>query len=154
MKKIFVFTLLSCLLFSCSYEKKLGRAKKKLANLISEYPALVQHDTLWHNDTTIVSGIAHDTLFKTTITKDTMIIKDHQLTIKYYNDGKTTYLQGKCDTVFVVKKVPEYINNVNPAKEIERSRQWYDWMAYIISILALIFIILDVYTTFRKKPNS
>lgn len=41
-----------CLLASCSYEKRLTRAKKKLGNLVAEFPALVTTDTVF-KDTTI-----------------------------------------------------------------------------------------------------
>lgn len=122
-------------LFACSPEKRLSR-------LIASHPELVQHDTIIRIDTTIVTGVQHDTIFTTQITKDTITIVDKQLTIRYYNDGKTTYLKGVCDTVKIIEKEPVYINSVNPVKEVHIIK-WWDWLAYAISILAILFIILD-----------
>lgn len=128
--------LLICLsLCSCSPEKRLAR-------LIRHNPQLVKTDTIFRKDTMIINGVAHDTIFKTRITKDTIIIKDKQLTIKYYNDGTTTYLKGVCDTVRIIKEVPVIVNSVKP---VESKR---DWLPIILfGILALLMIVSMV----RKK---
>lgn len=64
------------------------------------------------------------------------------MTYKYYNDGKTTYLKGKCDTVWAIKEIPVQVHSVNPFKEVHVIK-WWDWMTYCISILAILFIVFD-----------
>lgn len=135
--------LLTTLLISCSPERRLAR-------LIKKHPELVAHDTIYKSDTTIVNGVQHDTIFRTQITKDTVIIRDKQLTIKYYNDGKTTYLKGVCDTIRIIKEVPIMVNSVNPIRYITEPTKWWQWVLYVIAVLALLFVALDVWSTFRK----
>lgn len=145
--KIFIFSLF---LTSCSPEAKLKRAQKQLYNLLKEHHELSRHDTIYKTISVLTPVAKHDTIFKTQITKDTIIIKDKQLTIKYYNDGKTTYLKGVCDTIRITKEVPTYITTISPAKEIHVVK-WYDYFAYVISILALIFLGLDLWATIKGK---
>lgn len=148
MKAIIPILLIS-ILASCSYEKRLTRAKKKLGNLVAEFPALVQHDTIMVSDTTIVPGVVHDTIFRTQITKDTITIIDKQLTIKYYNDGTTTYLKGVCDTVWAIKEIPVQVHSINPVKEVYLVN-WYDYVCRGLSLLAILFIIFDQLAARRK----
>lgn len=143
MRKLLLILLISFFLFSCS-------PTKRLARLVKNHPELVSHDTIFKSDTTILNGVQHDTIFRTQITKDTIIIKDKQLTIKYYNDGKNTYIKGECDTVFVIKKIPVVVNSVNPV-DIIKTGTWYDkWLIRPFAIIALLFILLDQIAA-RKK---
>lgn len=136
MKRLLI-VLLSLSLFCCTPQKRLNR-------LVKNHPELVQHDTIFKMDTTVVNGVMHDTIFKTQITKDTVTIIDKQLTIKYFNDGKTTYIKGVCDTVWAVKEVPVMVNNTNA---IISNETWYEkLMKYLnLIILALLLLLL-----FRK----
>lgn len=129
---VVILIALSAFIVSCSPEKKLAR-------LIRKHPELVKSDTVFKRDTTVVNGVQHDTVFHSTITRDTVIIRDKQLTIKYYNDGKTTYLKGVCDTVRVIKEVPVLVNSVNPV-DVSREGSWYD--RWVFRPLAFILIIL------------
>ena len=147
--KALIPILLISILFSCSPEKRLSRAKKKLANLVLEYPELVSRDTIFKNDTTVINEVWRDTLFANKITRDTLIIREKHLEIKYYNDGKNVYLRGKCDTIRVIKEVPFIVNTVSPIKEVHVIK-WWDYAAYVISILALIFIAFDIWASKRK----
>ena len=65
-------------------------------------------DTLTLHDTITTERTIKDTLFKHT--KDTVVLKQNNLTVKYFYNTKdsTIYLQGKCDTVVkvVIKKIP------------------------------------------------
>lgn len=138
MKTLIKLLIVPILGTSCSSEQRLAR-------LIKKHPELVSKDTIFKRDTTIVNGVEHDTVFKSGITRDTVIIKDHQLTIKYFNDGKTTYIKGKCDTVFVVKEIPIQINSVQP-KVLTRKEKIKIWMVDNIGntllVLGLIFLLL------------
>lgn len=139
--KSLILILISISLFSCSPEKRLAR-------LIDNHPELIKHDTIMRMDTTIIPGIAHDTIFKSTITRDTMVIKDHQLTIRYYNDGKTTYLKGVCDTVWAIKEVPVAVNSINPVDHSHSATKWDTFCYWWFAITALLS---GVYVLFRLK---
>lgn len=141
MKAIIPILLIS-ILFSCSPQKRLSR-------LVRLHPELVKSDTIMVHDTTIVLGVVHDTIFRTQITKDTITIIDKQLTIKYYNDGKTTYLKGKCDTVWSIKEIPVTVHSVSPVKEVYVVR-WWDWLSRAIALLAILFIVFDQFAARRK----
>lgn len=132
-----LITLVS--LFACSPSKRLSR-------LIALHPDLVKSDTVRVIDTTVVPGVVHDTIFKSTITKDTITIIDKQLTIKYYNDGKTTYIKGVCDTVFVVKEIPVTVHTVSPIKEVTV----YPFWAYPALWVAILYIALTLAYVLRR----
>lgn len=143
MTKLLSLLTLAVLIISCTPQKRLNR-------LIKHHPELIQNDTILKMDTTVVNGVQHDTVFTTTITRDTIVIKDKQLTIKYYNDGKTTYLKGVCDTVKIIKEVPVVVNKIEAT--IEEVAPWYD--KYIFRPLAsigLIFLLLLLFGLRIKK---
>jgi hypothetical protein len=98
---------------------------------------LIKRDTVYRNDTTIINGTIIDTVFKSGITKDTIIIKENNLTIKYFNDGKTTYIKGKVDTVTVIKKIPFIVNSVN-VKPMNRKERFVMWVADNIWLIILL----------------
>lgn len=72
-------------------------------------------DTLTLHDTITTERTIKDTLFKHT--KDTVVLKQNNLTVKYFYNTKdsTIYLQGKCDTVIkvITKKIPVSTTNYN-----------------------------------------
>lgn len=148
MIKLLFYAFCVTLFVACSPQKRLNR-------IIRNHPELIKSDTIYKQDTTVVNGVAHDTIFKTQITKDTVTIVDKQLTIKYYNDGKTTYLKGKCDTVWVVKEIPVVVNKV--VADISKPKRWYEkiwdnvvnWLA-ILGIIAVVFIVLDLIASKMK----
>lgn len=108
------------------------------------------HDTIYKQDTTIVNGVQHDTTFVNTYSTDTITIVDKQLKIKYVNDGKKVYLKGICDTIRIIKEVPLMVNSVNPIRYITEPTKWWQWVLYVIAVLALVFVALDVWSTFKK----
>lgn len=72
-------------------------------------------DTLTLHDTIKTERTIKDTLFKHT--KDTVVLKQNNLTVKYFYNTKdsTIYLQGKCDTIIkiITKKIPVSTTNYN-----------------------------------------
>lgn len=72
-------------------------------------------DTLTLHDTITTERTIKDTLFKHT--KDTVVLKEKNLTVKYFYNTKdsTIYLQGKCDTIIkvITKKIPVTTTNYN-----------------------------------------
>jgi hypothetical protein len=126
---------------SCDPQKRINRILKK-------HPELITKDTIIVRDTVTIDGTSTDTIFKTQVTKDTVILKEKQLTIKYYNDGKTTYLAGKCDTVKVpveIKVPVETIKNVT-----EYKTHWYDYLARGVFAGLLIVLLLIIILTHLK----
>ena len=133
--KNLILLLLIFSLYSCSPANRIRR-------ILKNHPELIQRDTIFRNDTTVVNGVSHDTIFKTGITSDTIIIRDKQLTIKYFNDGKTTYIKGKCDTITIIKKVPFIVNKLQIIEltKWQKVKIWLvDNIAWIILILMFIF---------------
>ena len=128
---ICLFFLMSVILLcGCSPQKRLQR-------LISKHPELINTDTVYRNDTTIINGTQIDTIFKSGITKDTLIIRENNLTIKYFNDGKTTYIKGKVDTITIVKKMPYVVNSVS-VKPFTRKERFVMWVADNIWLIILL----------------
>lgn len=154
-----------CLLFifsviffcGCSPERKLHRAEKKLQKLIANFPELIRKDTIYKVDTTIINGVQHDTIIKAGITTDTLVIKEKHLTYKYFNNGKTVYLKGVCDTVIVTKKIPYIVNSVS-VKPLNRKERFIMWVAANLALIILILMglfwvlkkIIKVYNPIEK----
>lgn len=142
MRILFLLTI-PLFLISCSPEKRLAR-------LVKSHPHLVSRDTIFRQDTTIIAEVWRDTVFTHTISKDTLVIREKHLEIKYYNDGKNVYLKGKCDTVFVVKEIPVVVNSVNPVTEVNKLT-WWQKALMLTGVLALIFIVLDLFVAWKKR---
>lgn len=128
---IFCFFLLS----GCSCEKKLLRIKKKC-------PELVQKDTVKIRDTIYTMVSEKDTIFHYN-SKDTVIIKEGKLTVKYFYNTKDSlvYISGKCDTIRIIK---EY--NVPYEKIVYKDNIWtflriYWWIPLLIIIFATFYIL-------------
>jgi hypothetical protein len=47
---------------SCSYSKKISKAKNTIDNIVKKYPELVQDSTIVINDTLYFQGYTHDTI--------------------------------------------------------------------------------------------
>lgn len=124
--------LIALCLTSCNREL---RSQKKLKKLIAKYPELVEKDTLLFIDTVVTSKVSKDTIFY--YSKDTVIIKEKNLTVKYFerSDG-SKYLKGECDrdTIYIREKIP-YDRIVN--KELTL---WEKYKEMILLLLALIIL--------------
>ena len=75
----------------------------------------------------------------------TLSLFPNNLTIKYFNDGKTTYIKGKVDTITVIKKVPLIVNSVSvkPLNRKDRCVMWVaDNLAWIVLIAMGLFWLL------------
>ncbi len=136
--KLILMFLIGQILSSCSPEKRLAR-------ILRNNPELIKTETIYKRDTTIVAGAKADTIFATTITRDTLVIKEKQLTIKYYNDGKTTYLKGVCDTIKIIKEIPVQVFTVQPPPVLtwwQRLKAGIWWLLVGVPIGALIVALL------------
>ena len=128
--------ILTLSIFACSPQKRLLR-------LVKNHPELVKSDTIYNTIHDTIIGVQHDTIIQSGITRDTITIIDKQLSVKYFNNGKTVYIKGECDTIFKQIKVAQYINTVSPIKEIEKPLKWWQIVLMVMGVLSVLFIILD-----------
>lgn len=127
--------LLVIVLSSCSPEKR-------LASLLKRHPELVRVDTIFRHDTILVNGSSTDTIFKTQVTKDTIIIRENNLTVKYYNDGKHTYIKGVCDTIRIIREIPIQVNQVEAKPIGWWERAWQGTKDFLIVLLLGAILVL------------
>ncbi len=94
----------------------------------------IYSDTVYVTKETIVPKVERDTVFNY-FQKDTVIIREGRLTMRYFynNTDSTVYLQGECDTIKVVQKVPVAVNTYKPSQSY-----WY-W--YIIGFLLVLILL-------------
>lgn len=144
---LLIFSLLGAFFFaSCSPERR-------LANLLKKHPQLVKTDTVFRHDTIIIPGSTVDTTFIHHITKDTIIIRENNTTVKYFNDGKTVYLQGKTDTTTIIKEVPVVIHSVE-AKPESRGEMFWRKAKDIFTLLLLGAIIVLIILQKNKNHSA
>lgn len=139
-----VFILFAVLIASCS-------PKQRLANLLKRHPELIKTDTVFRRDTIVTKSVNTDTIFRTQITKDTVIIRENNLTVKYYNDGKTTYLKGTCDTIRIFREIPVMVNQVEAKPLSWMERAWVKIKDFLI-VLLLGAILVLIYLQRKKLP--
>ena len=131
MAKIAIIALL--FLSSCSCEWYLNKAKDKCGFSFKS-------DTIYRKDSILIDRVAKDTVFKY-FSRDTVVVREGRLTMKYFYNShdSTVYLNGKCDTIKVVKEVPVVVNNT----EIKESyTAYFKWIAIILLCSALILYLV------------
>lgn len=122
------FILLCILLSGCGCNFHLKQIKKKCNNVVGT-------DTLYIHDTTFVDRVQIDTLFKY-YSRDTVVIREGRLTMKYFYNShdSTVYLNGKCDTINIVKQVPYVVTN----NEFTPQKNWMFWVFVCMIVLLII----------------
>lgn len=131
--KALTILLLTILAYSCTCERKLDKVLKKC-------PELLVNDTIKIRDTIVINGVQKDTIFNYLV-KDTVIIREGGLTMKYFYNthDSTIYLSGKCDTIYIpyTKDIP--VNQI--LNEDSKGFNW--WMVCAIGLaILLIFLIV------------
>jgi hypothetical protein len=131
--KALTIILLTILAYSCTCERKLDKVLKKC-------PELLVNDTIKIRDTIVINGVQKDTVFNYLV-KDTVIIREGGLTMKYFYNthDSTIYLSGKCDTIYIpyTKDIP--VNQI--LNEDSKGFNW--WMVCAIGLaILLIFLIV------------
>lgn len=183
--RFILIVLAVCLFASCSYEKRLARAQRKLGNLVAEFPALVQHDTVYSIDTlrieaksisgeieldkkyekldSLLALYSHDTMInKETITNtiknyiinkpillDTIAVDTIGIHFRLFERSGKLAWSINIDEQELIKKYATVVHSVNPLKEVYVTR-WWDYVARVIALLALLFIIFDQLAARRK----
>ena len=141
MLKYLYITILSVFLYSCACDYHMAKIRKKC-------PHVLEKDTVLVHDTIRISKVTKDTVFKFDyIQKDTVIIKEGRLTMKYFYNTKdsTVYLNGKCDTIKIIREIPV---------PIEKTIFKYDFLnsnKFILAISMLLAILILVAYLFKKK---
>lgn len=126
--RILLLTLCVTILSGCGCNFYIKKVKAKCG---------VSSTTEVIHDTITVNSVSTDTLFKFYhVQKDTTIIREGRLTMKYFYNTKdsTVFLSGKCDTIRVPYEKTIIKNNYH-----ESIGKWY-W--FLIILLGLIFVIL------------
>ena len=145
MKRLFYFYLFpfAFCLGSCS-------PQQRLAHLLKRHPELVKQDTVWHLDTFRIHEVYFDTVLKNQITRDTIIIKQDRLTIKYFNSRDSVFISGKCDSIVKLVNVPVNVNTVS----LVETTHWYDaalrWFFAFIILLG-IYRLISLYVSSKPK---
>lgn len=121
--------ILSLFMASCGCNYHMNKVKSKCG-------FTTKVDTLTLHDTITTERTIKDTLFKHT--KDTVVLKQNNLTVKYFYNTKdsTIYLQGKCDTIIkvITKKVPVSTTNYNT--NFWESNKWL----FLILLIGLLVV--------------
>ena len=126
---VLVFFITSC---SCNY---------KLKRLLKNCPELIKGDTLTIRDTIRINSVEKDTLFNY-YTKDTVIIREGRLTMKYFYNShdSTVYINGRCDTIFRIIETKVPTNQI-----IQENNKNYFWLFAALLLVIGVFI-------FWKRP--
>lgn len=114
-------------------------AVKRHYKIVEKFPFVHTMDTITLVDTVSVTfeKVEVDTIIKSEATVDTVTIEKERLKIKYFNDGKTVYLWGNCDTLTKFKTIERKV----PVGYYEKPLKWYQ---KDISIALLILAALGI----------
>jgi hypothetical protein len=118
------FLILSLIIISCSPQRRFDR-------LIKKNPWLLTKDTLFIKDTirdTIrinIPEVRVDTVVEYIDLFDTIYIEKEQLKVKVWMDRyNKVYIQGKCDTVYIIKPYEKIVERKIPIRYYEKT-PWY-----------------------------
>jgi len=134
--------LVTILLLGCA-SNKANRKAKRAERLLNEAIALgakVTADTIFKTIPVFIESVKYDSIF-TSRQNDTIYLEKERLKIKYVRlPGDSVYIEGKCDSVTVIKEVPFIVN-----KEIKTGLgfltvvQWSVLALIVGAVLARIF---------------
>lgn len=142
MRTLTIITLI--LLTSCSLtkeERRLNRATKKLDKLVQKFPELKKPDTLQIPVEMVTIRTQVDTV--TTITTDTVTIRENNLTIRYKVDTilNTVWVQGVCDTIIMRDTIRVTVDRIQPVKVVPSSKgKWLQWALIWLVVLVVLVI--------------
>jgi hypothetical protein len=128
---LLILTLL--ISFSCTCERKLDKVLKKC-------PELLLNDTIRIRDTIVINGVQKDTIFNYLV-KDTVIIREGGLTMKYFYNthDSTIYLSGKCDTIYI-----PYTKDIAVNQILNEDPGGFNWWLIACVVLAVLLVFLIV----------
>ena len=131
MKNSILIILTILLLASCSPQRRLHR-------LVTKHPELSRIDTIKIQDTVIVPGPKVDTVFHSSLLKDTITITKEKLKIRLIEINDTIYLDAEVepDTVILIKEIlVDRIIHTEPVK------WWIEyWWVWVILFGAVVLL--------------
>lgn len=146
--KYFIIILL--IIYSCSPQRRFDR-------LIKKHPWLLTKDTLYVKDTirdTIritVPEVHVDTVVDYIELFDTIYLEKEQLKVKVWMDReKKVYIQGKCDTVYIVKPYEKIVERKIPIRYYERTPWYKKVLNVVVGILLSLLVVYITYRILRK----
>lgn len=139
MLKYLFIVIISVLVTSCACDYHMGKIRKKC-------PSILEKDTVRVHDTIRISSVERDSSFYY-MQKDTVIIKEGRLTMKYFYNttDSTVYLSGKCDTIRIIREVQV---------PVEKTVFKYDFLnsnKFLFSIILLLLCLILIVYLFKKK---
>ena len=145
---ITIFLIMSSLT-SCD---PIRRATNRHEKLVHKFPHVHQNDTVILRDTIRVQipKTQIDTMFLTSLLRDTITIIKDRLKIRMYTVHDSIFVNAECDTITIEKIIERKI----PIKYYETKTKFDKWLKWILIgffILALIFLITKF---FDKKNNT
>lgn len=147
MKYIFIIALF---LVACSPQVRFDR-------LIKRHPWLLTKDTLFIKDTirdTIritVPEVHVDTVVEQETLYDTIFLEKDQLKVKVWMDReKKVYIQGKCDTVYIIKPYEKIVERKIPIRYYEKTPWYKTLLNNIIGIFLSLLLVYFTYLIIRK----
>ncbi len=147
MKYLIVILLV---IYSCTPQRRFDR-------LIKKHPWLLTKDTLYVKDTirdTIritVPEVHVDTVVDYIELFDTIYLEKEQLKVKVWMDReKKVYIQGKCDTVYIVKPYEKIVERKIPIRYYERTPWYKKVLNVVVGILLSLLVVYITYIILRK----
>jgi len=135
-----VFLLI--VLSSCASNKanrKLKRANRLIAQA-EQLGAKVTSDTIFKTIPVFIESVKYDSIF-TSRQGDTVYLEKERLKIKYVRlPGDSVYIEGKCDSVTVIKEVPFIVNKeIKTGLGVLTVVQWSVLALLVGAVLSRIF---------------
>lgn len=97
--------------------------QQRLTRLMKHHPELALTDTLWRSDTVLIRENSKDSVFSA-IQKDTVILQQGRLTMRYYTTRDSVYLQGKCAADTIIRQIPV----VQQKLLLKDGSGWWKWL--------------------------
>ena len=142
--------ILSLIIISCSPQRRFDR-------LIKKNPWLLTKDTLFIKDTirdTIrinIPEVRVDTVVEYIDLFDTIYIEKEQLKVKVWMDRyNKIYIQGKCDTVYIIKPYEKIVERKIPIRYYEKTPWYKILLNNIIGIFLSLLLVYFTYLIIRK----
>jgi hypothetical protein len=108
--------------------------------IVKHHPDCFNNGVITVHDTLRIPGAKADTVFRSSTTKDTIVLQKDRLTVKYYNSNDTVFLSGNCQDSVITReiRVPVTIQKYN--KLTDAGAIWA-WSGLIGAIALFLFII-------------
>ncbi len=131
-KMFYIFPLL---LFFCACSPQ-----KRLARLLKNKPELIKTDTVFIKDTIVIKGSYADTVFRLSTTYDTVTLIKNNIITKFFYNKDTVFLSTVVKDSLIIKEVPIQINKITPAKPKKQPGLIVLMLLAVILLLIIIYM--------------